>query len=136
MFKICPACMEVKQERGIGKLPVEPVKFIYKCDFHLDLKNWRVIRTLKCIRGWGKQPVGYIHPESPSKTALTYANGMVNRDMAEKLLFEYEKPFIQYLLRNGYLKEFSGLIGSTSKSEELECMKEVVLPAPVRKTPR
>jgi len=128
MFKACPTCMISKNELGIKKLPVQSVKFNYNCDFHLDMKNWRVLRTLKCIRGWGKRPVGFIHPESPTKTVLTYANGMVDKNVSEKILFEYEKPFIQFLLKNGYLKEFGGLIGSTAKSEELECMKEIFVP--------
>ncbi len=121
-MKMCPSCLAAHKRNNwyIGTIDSN-VKFAVMCDIHPVMTNWRVIRTLKSIRGWDRKSAGYIHPMS--RGTLVYSNG-VSRSVAEKILFDYEKPFLDLLIKEGYIKDVEGNLSITPKCNELKEMFE------------
>jgi len=80
----------------------EMTQNVVECLYHPTLTNWRVVRTLKALKAWSLEHEGYIHPNCRG-LRLTLSGGRIHRRTAEAILFDYEKPFIDLLIQEGYL---------------------------------
>ena len=110
---MCNDCFKAHKEGGwyIGddetaeRVPVE------KCDVHPVLTNWRVARTMRSLKYWSLCGEAYEHPNARG-VRLCLSFGRVHRRTAEAILFDYEKPFIDLLIKSGYIeqeKNFDGV---------------------------
>lgn len=117
-MKMCPFCLATHKRNNwyIGPLDGN-VKFAAMCETHPVMTNWRVIRTLRSIRYWDRQPIGYVH--RMNRNVLVHSSG-VSRAVAEKILFDYEKPFLDLLIKEGYLKNNDGLLSLTPEANNVK----------------
>jgi len=101
---VCPSCFEYLKAVAPANYPN-----IVKCDnardcvFHPTLDNWRTRRTLRTILAWSLNGEGYTHPNF-KLAAMTREQGWVHRRTAEAVLFDYEKPYLDLLIREKALK--------------------------------
>ena len=108
MSNICPGCLKNHKENNWYISPGDvKIETPAGCDFHPVMNNWRVFRTLKTIKSWSLEPGGYCHKHL-SGVIMTYGGGHVDITVAQKILFDYEIPFIELLVKDGYLQEHLG----------------------------
>lgn len=117
-MKMCKACLATHKKNGwYLSSSDKQTKLVAKCEAHPVITNWRVIRTLQSIRHWDRKSVGYVHPMS---RGMLVDSAGVSRVVAEKILFDYEKPFLDLLITDGYIKDSDGLLSITPKANEIK----------------
>ncbi len=100
---LCPKCWKAHKDNGwYMSGDYKKTANVPDCLFHPTLTSWRLLRTLKTLRVWSLEHEGFIHKNCPS-VRLTLIGGHIHRRTAEAILFDYEKPFIELLLEEGYL---------------------------------
>lgn len=102
---LCPKCWSAHKKGGwyMSSAYARTANCV-QCIFHPTLTNWRVARTLKSLRLWSLNGEGYCHKMFPA-VRMTLIGGFLHRRTAEAVLFDYEKPFIELLVKENYLKE-------------------------------
>ena len=107
MLRMCKPCW-AEQERIGGYLEsTEKVDSVTDCDVHPSLENRRVFRTMKTIKTWTLEIVGYTHPGNRIRP-LVMEEGRIHQRVAKSILFDYETPFIELLVYEGLLKRHEG----------------------------
>lgn len=108
-MKLCPACMALHKANKWYLSPScdHETNNIAECDAHPRIDNPRLLRTLKTIKYFCEQPVGYTHPSCRIRP-MTYEDKSIHRRCLEAVLFDYEKQFIEFLLQNEYIRQFDG----------------------------
>lgn len=102
--KTCPSCFEYLKAVAPANYPsIVKTKKATECVFHPSMDNWRVRRTLRTILSWSLNGDGYIHPHF-RLTKMTRAGDWVHRRTAEAVLFDYEKPYLDLLIREKAMK--------------------------------
>lgn len=110
---LCDGCLKAHKENGwyLSDEEKKPPVSESACDLHPRLENWRVVRTMKTLKYFSMCGENYRHSHCPG-VRLTLSFGRVHRRTAEAILFDYEQPFIDLLIRNGFLEqeeEFDGV---------------------------
>ena len=104
-MSMCKDCFQAHKKGGwYISHEDDIVKDVAKCDLHPVLTNWRVARTLRSIIYWSKCGENYRHPHAKG-VRLCLSFGRVHRRTAEAILFDYEKPFIDLLIKAGYVEQ-------------------------------
>lgn len=106
-IKMCSECITRHKQNGWYLGDYVEVKDPAECSLHPSMSNRRVIRTLKTIKSWSLEPEGYCHPFAKA-IMMNRGGGHVSRRTAEAIMFDYEQPFIDLLIREGYLEEHQG----------------------------
>lgn len=87
------------------------------CQTHPVITNRRVIRTLKTVKAFSLEPadtvisVGGIDNKGHAwggKVKITLAGGHVHERSLKLKLFDYEAPFLDFLVQEGYLARHKG----------------------------
>jgi hypothetical protein len=122
---LCPKCWKAHKDGGwYMSETYKKTAHVPDCMFHPTMTSWRVIRTLKSLRVWSLMGEGYAHPNFKA-VRMTLTGGYIHRRTAEQILFDYEKPFIDLLVEEGYLRQHSDWDGVsraleiTPKGDEL-----------------
>jgi hypothetical protein len=122
---LCPKCWKAHKDGGwYMSSDYKRTANVPDCMFHPSLTSWRVVRTLKSLKLWSLQGEGYSHPNVRG-VRMTLIGGYVQRRTAEAVLFDYEKPFIDLLIEEGYLRQHEDWDGVaralevTPKADEL-----------------
>lgn len=103
-LKFCGPCHEhAKKEKHYLNGQEVIVSTPEECSVHPRIDNWRVMRTLKTVHYFGSQPAGFRDRRAP--TPITQPGGWVHRRNLEVIVFDYEKPFIDLLVKEGLLEE-------------------------------
>lgn len=88
------------------------------CETHPVITNRRVIRTLKTVKAFSLEPAGMTIPIggiSPSGQAwggqamINTGGGHVHQRTLLLKLFDYEAPFVDLLVQDGYLARHKGV---------------------------
>ena len=102
---MCPSCWKAHKKNGwyisSGDARTNDTTL---CSFHPTMTNWRVIRTLNTLKVWSLENAPF-HHKMASALTLTFEGGHIGRRTAEVILFDYEKPFLDLLSSEGYIKE-------------------------------
>lgn len=102
---LCPQCWRNHKKNGwYISSSYKRTANVPDCEFHPTLTNWRAVRTLKTLRLWSLNGADYRHSNCKA-VRLTLSGGLIHRRTAEAILFDYEKPFIDLLIKEGYLKQ-------------------------------
>lgn len=110
MDKICRAC--VKRSKDEKWYPFSNVDLVTKenCEFHPDMKNWRTVRTLKTLRAWSLEPDGAtVTLTRTCRMPVQMGGGHVHERTARAKLFDYEGPFIDLLVEQGFVARHVGV---------------------------
>jgi len=117
---LCPCCWAAHKAGGwYMSSDYVQVPDVADCTLHPDLSSWRVVRTLKSIRHWSMQPGEYRHPNFQG-VRLVLEGGHVHRRTAEAILFDYEKPYLDLLVAEGYLDAHDGTPRTLTVTEKGE----------------
>lgn len=122
---LCPSCWKAHKKNNwyIGSMDQRTSNTL-ECTYHPTMTNWRVIRTLNTLKVWSLEGGGWKHKMAPGIT-MTFDGGHVGRRTAEVILFDYEKPFLDLLVAEKYVKEHedhpevSRSLTITAKGDEL-----------------
>jgi len=88
------------------------------CQTHPVITNRRVIRTLKSIKAWSLEPAGMTQRGGglnrdgtvwAATLKINVGGGHVPERNVRLILFDYEKPFIDLLVKEGYLARHRGV---------------------------
>lgn len=102
-MKMCRSCYDLQKASGGYISPDDKrIDDAKECMIHPTLDNWRVLRTLKTIKCWTLEHEGYRHPNAKGVN-LVLEDGKIHRRTAQAILFDYEAPFIDLLVNQGYL---------------------------------
>lgn len=108
MLKMCQSCWDLQEKIGGYLQNTEKVANAKNCSVHPSLSNPRTVRTLKTIKLWSLETPGYIHPNCKG-LQLVPKEGHVHRWTAESILFDYEKPIIDFLIFENLLNLHDGV---------------------------
>lgn len=121
-LKFCGPCWTDQERRGgyLNADSSEKVKSVKNCDVHPSLENRRLFRTMRTIKTWCLEIVGYTH--SACKIApMVHAPGHIRERNALMVLFDYEAPFVELLIHDGFIERTEGtptLLSVTKKGDD------------------
>ena len=121
-MKLCPLCMAMHKQKGWYLSPTcdSETNDINECNAHPRIENPRVIRTLKTIKCFCDKEEGYTHPATKIRP-VTYENKCIHKRVLTTILFDYEVPFVEFLIQQEYVRQLDGqplLIQMTVAGEE------------------
>lgn len=94
-----------------------------ECEAHPRLDNMRLIRTLKTLKVWSLEIEGYSVALTPTcKMPVNLGAGHVHERTAKAKMFDYETPFVDFLVKHGYVARHAGTpktLTVTAKGDEL-----------------
>jgi len=117
-MKMCRKCHKwMKDNEGYLNGQEEIVRQ-EDCSVHPTMDNWRVARTVKTLTVWGMEAAGHTIKVGASGYGVTTVviscgDGWVHERNAYLQLFDYERPFVELLLKEGMIerRECVRLIG-------------------------
>jgi len=124
-MKMCRRCHSAHKKNGWYLNGQEEIVKQDDCSIHPSLDNWRVQRTLRTLMVWGADDGYEISVDRGQKMVVGLEDGWIHLRTAFLKLFDYERPFVDILIKEGML-------------EQRECIRGVngVQPKSVRVTMR
>lgn len=103
-MKMCRKCHAAHKK---GKWYLNGQEEIVKqdeCSVHPILDNWRVQRTLRTLQVWGADDGYQVAVDRGCKMTVNVGDGWIHERTAFLKLFDYERPFVDLLVREGMLE--------------------------------
>lgn len=116
-MKMCRGCENtMKNNPSWYQDPLVTRVKIAECEAHPVITNRRVIRTLKTVKSFSLEPantairVGGIGRSGAwgGNVKINTGGGHVHERSLRLKLFDYESPFLDYLVQEGYLARHKG----------------------------
>lgn len=108
-MKMCRKCHRWMKDNDGYLNGQEEIVHQEDCQVHPRMDNWRVARTVKALVAWGMEAAGHtIVVGSPdrgtSRVVISCGDGWVHERNAYLQLFDYERPFVELLLKEGMIE--------------------------------
>jgi len=110
-MKMCSKCHKAHKTNKWYLNGSEEIVAEKLCEVHPSLDNKRVSRTLRSLKYWSLCGENYRHSNMKG-VRLVLSFQRIHRRTAESILFDYEKPFVELLIKEGILdeeKDFDGV---------------------------
>ena len=110
---MCKGCVKVMKDNTNWYQNSYHVVGVDDCLMHPVMTNWRVVRTLKTLRGWSLDPAETaIAVGAPwrgtTRVVMHVGGGHIHERNAYLSLFDYERTFVELLIKEGYIKRHDG----------------------------
>ena len=101
---MCQKCHSAHKENGWYLGGNDKLVTQDECQVHPVQHNWRVQRTLNTLQVWGADDHYTVSVDRGCKVEVSLEDGWIHLRNAFLKLFDYERPFVDLLLKEGLLE--------------------------------